>query len=217
MKKGFKLSFIFVFVSLMIMSCSQKIAEPPIARKIEKQITVFNDMRIDYYDWLKEKDNPDVIQYLADENTYTDYILKDTKKLQKTIFKEIVGRIQETDISVPVKRDNFYYYSRTKKGEQYPIYCRKEGSLDNREEIILNANERAKGSDYYSLGMLSVSTDHQIMAISEDRNGSEIYTLRFKNLKDGSFYPDVIDSVGGGAWAVDNKTFFYCLFFYYYK
>ncbi len=209
MKKGFKLSFIFVFVSLMIMSCSQKIAEPPIARKIEKQITVFNDMRIDYYDWLKEKDNPDVIQYLADENTYTDYILKDTKKLQKTIFKEIVGRIQETDISVPVKRDNFYYYSRTKKGEQYPIYCRKEGSLDNREEIILNANERAKGSDYYSLGMLSVSTDHQIMAISEDRNGSEIYTLRFKNLKDGSFYPDVIDSVGGGAWAVDNKTFFY--------
>ncbi|HDT12570.1 MAG TPA: S9 family peptidase, partial [Candidatus Marinimicrobia bacterium] len=182
---------------------------PPMAQKIVQQTTVFGDMRTDYYDWLKEKDNPDVIQYLTDENLYADYVLKDTKRLQKKIYKEIVGRIQETDISVPVKRDNYYYYNRTKKGEQYSIYCRKEGSPDNKEEIILDANKQAKGSDYYSLGMISLSTDHNIMALSEDRNGSEIYTLRFKNLKDGSFYPEVIDSVGSGVWAADNKTFFY--------
>jgi len=209
MKKILISALLFIILAGLI-SCSQEPAvEPPVAQKIEKQTTVFGDTRTDYYDWLKEKDNPDVIQYLTDENLYTDYVLKDTKLLQKKIYKEIVGRIQETDISVPVKRDNYYYYNRTKKGEQYSIYCRKEGSLDNKEEIILDANKRAKGSDYYSLGMISLSMDHNIMAFSEDRNGSEIYTLRFKNLKDGSFYPEVIDSVGPGVWAADNQTFFY--------
>jgi len=209
MKKGFSLSLLFLVMSLTFTSCSQKSVDPPVAQKIEKQTTVFGDTRVDYFDWLKEKENPDVIRYLEEENAYADYILKDTKKLRKKIYKEIIGRIQETDISVPVKRDNFYYYSRTEKGKQYSIYCRKEGSLENKEEIILDANERAKGSDYYSLGMLSLSTDHGILAISEDRNGSEVYTLRFKNLKDGSFYPEEIDSVGSGVWAVDNRNFFY--------
>lgn len=209
MKKTFSLSLLFLVMSLTFTSCSQKSVDPPMAQKIEKQTTVFGDTRVDYFDWLKEKENPDVIRYLEEENAYADYILKDTKKLQKKIYREIIGRIQETDISVPVKRDNYYYYSRTEKGKQYSIYGRKEGSPDNKEEVILDANKRAKGSDYYSLGMLSLSTDHNILAISEDRNGSEVYTLRFKNLKDGSFYPEVIDSVGSGVWAVDNKTFFY--------
>lgn len=208
MKKVFNVGLLFTLFMLFL-SCSRDVTEPPVADRIEKKVVAFGDTLVDYYDWLKDKSDPKVIDYLKAENAYADFILKDTKRLQKKLYKEMIGRIQETDISVPVKQDDYYYYSRTEKGKQYSIYCRKKGSVENTEEVYFDTNDRAKESDYYSLGLLNVSTNHQILAFAEDRNGSEVYTLRFKNLEENTFYPEIIDSVAGGAWATDNKTFFY--------
>ncbi|MDK2976502.1 MAG: oligopeptidase [Candidatus Marinimicrobia bacterium] len=216
MKKVFKWSLLFT-TSMILLSCSKEMMDPPVAPRIEKKIEAFGDVRVDYYDWLKDKQNPEVIRYLEAENDYADFILKDTRKLQKKLYREMIGRIQETDMSVPVKHDDYFYYSRTEKGKQYSIYCRKKGSLDHKEEIYFNANTQAEHSDFYSLGLLSVSSNHQILAYAEDRNGSEVYTLRFKNLEKDFLYPEVIDSVAGGVWANDNKTFFYSTIDYTYR
>lgn len=208
MKKVFKWS-IFLPTIMIFFSCAQETMDPPVAPRIEKKVEAFGDIRVDHYDWLKDKQNPEVIRYLEAENDYADFILKDTRKLQKKLYREMIGRMQETDMSVPVKQDDYYYYSRTEKGKQYSIYCRKKGSLDHKEEIYFDVNTQAEHSDFYSLGLLSVSVNHQNLAFAEDRNGSEVYTLRFKNLEKDSLYSEVIDSVAGGVWATDNKTFFY--------
>lgn len=183
---------------------------PPIAKVIPKVIELHGDRRIDNYFWLRERDDPEVIQYLNAENDYTNFVMKDTKALQEKLFKEMVGRIKETDMSVPVQIDDYFYYSRTEKGKQYQIHCRKKGSMDAKEEILLDENELAKGHTFLHVGVLEVSPDHRYLAYSTDYNGSEVYTLRIKDLETGKLLEEQITNTFGSLeWANDNKTIFY--------
>ena len=187
-------------------------AQPPVAKIKSTVDTLFGTEMIDNYHWLRERDNPEVIEYLKAENAYTDSIMKHTEKLQGKLYDEMVARIKETDLSVPVKRDNYYYYSRTEEGKQYKIYCRKEGSLDAEEEVLLDLNKMAEGKDFLNLGIFDVSPNHELLAYAIDTMGNERYTLRVKNLKTGKLYPDIIDSVSTSfEWANDNRTFFYTI------
>jgi oligopeptidase B len=182
----------------------------PQAPQIEHQITEVGHSRNDPFFWLREKDNPEVLKYLKAENGYTESALKHIGKLEETLYNEMRGRIKESDISVPEKIDEYYYYSRTETGKQYGIYCRKKGTLDAKEEVLLDENELAKGQKYFRIGALSVSRDHQLLAYTTDTNGSETYVLRVKSLQTGELLPDEIKNCSESlAWANDNKTLFY--------
>ncbi len=185
-------------------------AAPPIAEKIPKVDTSFGDVRVDDYFWLRDKNNPEVIKYLEAENKYTEAVMKSTEKLQEKLYKEMLSRIKETDFSVQEKVDDYYYYTREEKGKQYKIYCRKKGSLDSPEEILLDANELAKGHNYLDVGVYKVSPDHQLLAYSIDTTGAEDFILYFKDLGTGKALTDVIPNTSYSAeWANDNKTIFY--------
>ncbi len=182
----------------------------PVAKIIEHKDTTHGDIRIDNYHWLRGKEKPEVISYLEEENAYTETMTKHTKDLQKKLYDEMVGRIKETDLSVPVKDGAYYYYSRTEEGKNYSIYCRKKGSLDAEEEIMLDGNKLAEGKEYFSLGGFEVSENENLLAYSVDYNGSEQYDVYVKNLETGEILSDKIEKTGGAVvWANDNKTFFY--------
>ncbi len=189
-------------------------AKPPVAAVKPFEVKAKHGAsRTDNYYWLKERENPEVIQYLKAENTYTDTLMADTKDFQEKLFQEIKGRIKETDESVPYKDGNYFYYTRFEKGGEYPIYCRKKGSLTAPEEIMINANDRGKGHDYYNLGGLEVSDNEELIAFGEDTVSRRNYVLKVKNLKTGEIYPEIILNTEGGsyAWAADNKTLFYII------
>ncbi len=183
---------------------------PPVAKCIEHTETTHGDVRQDPYFWLREKENEEVINYLKEENAYTESVMKHTEPLQQKIYEEFVSRIKETDLSVPVKRDNYYYYSRTEEGKNYSIYCRKEGSLDAAEEILLDGNKLAEGKKYFSLRSFKVNDNHQLLGYAVDFDGSEYYDIYIKDLSSGELKEQPIQKTGGGlVWANDNKTFFY--------
>jgi oligopeptidase B len=182
---------------------------PPVAKRVPKTDVIHGDTRVDDYFWLREKESPEVIAYLEAENAYTDANLKGTEDFQKTLYDEMLGRIQETDLSVPYKQDGWYYYARTEEGKQYPIYCRKPGSLDADEQITLDLNVLAEGLAFLSLGAYAVSDDGNLLAYSTDVTGFREYTLHVKDLRTGELLPDTIEKVGGVHWAADNKTLFY--------
>jgi oligopeptidase B len=183
---------------------------PPIAKTVPKEIVVHDDKRVDNYFWLRERDNPEVIQYLQSENQYTEQVMAPLKPLQETLYKEILGRIQETDLSVPVRRDDYFYYTRTEEGKAYAIYCRKQGSVDAPEEILLDANALAAGQKYFRLGNFSVSPDHRLLAYSTDVDGDEAHTIFVKDLVTGELLPDrIANTYYSLEWANDNRTFFY--------
>jgi oligopeptidase B len=185
-------------------------ANPPQAPEIPHEITEAGHTRNDPFFWLREKGNPDVLKYLQAENRYTETALKHTEKLRDTIYQEMRRRIKEDDVSVPQRIGDYYYYSRTETGKQYAVHCRKKGSLDANEEVILDENELAKGQKYFRIGTLSVSPNHKLLAYSTDTNGSEAYVIRIKTLETGELLPDEIsNSSYSFAWANDNKTFFY--------
>jgi len=195
---------------ILVLSTVFTDADPPQAPEIPHDITEAGHTRNDPFFWLREKANPDVLKYLQAENRYTETILKHTEKLQDTIYYEMRGRIKEDDVSVPQKIGDYYYYSKTETGKQYAVHCRKKGSLDAKEEVLLDENELAKGQKYFRVGMLSVSPDHKLLAYSTDTNGSESYVIRIKTLETGELLPDEIrNSSDSFAWANDNKTFFY--------
>jgi oligopeptidase B len=151
-----------------------------------------------------------VIPYLEAENRYTEEVMAPTKSLQKSLYDEILGRIQETDVSVPVKRDHYFYYTRTQAGKAYSIQCRKRGSLDAPEEILLDSNALAEGQKYFRLGNFAVSPDHRLLAFSTDVEGDESYTIQVKNLETGELLPDrIANTYYSLEWANDNRTFFY--------
>ncbi len=184
--------------------------KPPIAKVIPHQATAHGDQRDDPYAWLRDKESPEVITYLEAENAYTEAMMAPTEALQDQLYREIIGRIQETDLSVPQRIDDYYYYSRTEEGQQYPIYCRKTGSLEAEEEILLDLNKEAAGLAYFSLGAFEVSPDHQLLAFSTDTDGSESYTLRFKDLTSSVMLSDAINGVSYSVeWADDSQTVFY--------
>jgi len=182
----------------------------PIAEKKPKELTIHDETRIDNYYWLRERENPDVIAYLDAENSYRESEMKSTEKLQEKLFDEIVGRIKQTDESVPYKKNGYYYYTRYEEGKEYPIYCRKEGSLEAEEVIMLNVNEMAEGYTYFSVNGLSVSTNNRFLSYGVDTVSRRKYTIYVKDLKTGKVLDDKIPvTTGGSTWANDNKTIFY--------
>ena len=190
-RHGFKflfLSFCLVFLIFIIgPGCTKSVKEedvlnPPIAEKIPKELTIHDDTRIDNYFWLNQRDNPKVIAYLTAENEYKDAKLKHTEELQEKLFNEIIGRIKQTDMSVPYKESGYFYYTRYEEGGEYPIYCRKKSSLEEEEEILLNVNNMAEGHDYYSVAGFSVSSNNNLIAFGVDTVSRRKYTLHFKNL-----------------------------------
>jgi len=188
--------------------------QPPKADKVEHITDIHGVKWNDEYFWLRNeaRDNEKMLTYIKAENDYYKAVTAHTNDLQKELYEEMVGRINETDLSVPVKNGNFYYYSRTEKGKNYPIYCRKTGSLDAEEEILLDGNVLAEGKKYFSLGTFEVSPDHKLLAYGMDTDGSEYYDIYFKNLETGELLADKIDKTGGTLeWANDNQTVFYSM------
>ena len=182
----------------------------PIAAAKPKELTIHGHTRTDNYYWLRDKENEEVIDYIKAENSYTEAEMVHTEALQKRLYEEMVGRIQETDNSVPSYWGGYYYYSRTEEGEQYSIYCRKQGSLDAAEEILLNPNELARDLDFFQIGVYEISPDHNLLAYSTDTSGAEVYTVYFKDLRTGELLPDKIENTQYYlVWANDNKTVFF--------
>lgn len=164
----------------------------------------------DDYAWMREKSSDEVLAHLAAENAHTDAAMFSTRDLQKKLYDEILSRIQQTDLSVPVKQGQYFYYSRTEEGKQYPIYCRKLANPDAQEQINLDSNELAVGQDYFRVGVLESSPDHRLLAYSTDLEGDEDYTIRVKDLSSGRLLADRIERTYDSlAWASDNRTFFY--------
>jgi len=172
-------------------------------------MTVHGDTRIDNYFWLRDRKDPDTIAYLEAENAYTKEKLQHTETLQAALYAEMLGRIQQTDLSVPVKRDEYFYYTRTEEGKQYSIQCRKKGA-ESPEEILLDCNQLAEGHKYFRLGAFIASPSHRLLAYSVDFEGDEKYTVRVKNLDTGELLADEIPNTSYTVeWAADNATFFY--------
>lgn len=183
---------------------------PPRAQKIPKSSTLHGDARVDDYFWLRDRNSPEVTSYLEAENDYTQEMMKDTEELQQTLYDEMVARTKEDDASVPARKADYFYYTRREKGQNYAIHCRKQGSLDAEEEIILDENELAQEHDYFRVGIFSVSPDHNTLAYSVDTNGGESYALRFKDLSDGRDLAEIIeDTYYSFSWGNDNRTVFY--------
>ena len=185
---------------------------PPLARKIARVDTLHGEVRIDPYFWLRDdrRSAPEVLGYLEAENRYTDASMRHTTQLQKTLYQEMVSRIKETDLSVPEYVNGFWYYTRTVKGQQYPIFCRKRGTLQAPEEVLLDENIVAGKRPYSRVGLRQVSPDGKILAYTWDTTGGEWYTLMFKDLRTRRLLSDRIDSVNYEVeWAADNRTLFY--------
>ncbi len=188
----------------------QTTVTPPIAEKQPQVLELHGDQRVDNYFWMREQNNPKVIAYLEAENAYTNAMMQHTEALQTRLYEEMLSRIKETDLSVPYRKDDYYYYSRTEEGKAYPIFCRKKGSLDAPEQVLLDQNELAKEHEFLSLGVLQVSPNHQILAYSIDTSGAEQYTLFFLDLKTFELYPESIPETNYSlAWGNDNQTVFY--------
>jgi oligopeptidase B len=183
---------------------------PPVAKIIPKTLSRHGDIRVDNYFWLRDQSDPDVMAYLKAENGYTAAMMEPTETLQTQLYQEMLGLIKETDLDVPEKIDGYYYYIRTEEGKPYPIYCRKESSLEAPEEILLDQNALAAGHSYCALGVYQVSPNHQLLAYSVDTSGAETYTIYVKDLNTGELLPDTIpNSYYSLEWANDNQTFFY--------
>jgi oligopeptidase B len=183
---------------------------PPVAARHPPVLEHFGQRRVDDYFWLRQRDNPEVIAYLEAENAYADELMAHTKPLQEKLYGEFLSRIKETDLSVPVRRDGFYYYSRTEQGRDYPIFCRKRDSLEAPEEIILDVNTLAVGHEYYDIGSAAISPDHKLLAYGEDTDGSETYRLRVKNLESGELLGiDIGNTAADIEWCSDSRVFYY--------
>jgi oligopeptidase B len=203
----------FTFVvgnSQNINSKMQEKNTPPIAKRIPHKLEKHGHVRNDEYYWLNDRENPEVIDYLNKENDYYNKETANTVDFQKDLFEEMKSRIKEDDQSVPYLYNGYYYITRHEKGKDYPIYSRKKGSLEAKEEILFDCNELAKGQSYFQLGGLSISEDNKWAAFSVDLVSRRQYTLQFKNLETNEILPTkIINTSGGATWAADNKTVFY--------
>ena len=188
---------------------SQTHAQPPVARREPHVSVIHGQQRVDDYYWLRQKTNPRVRQYLEAENAHTLAITKPTAALQEKLYGEMVGRIQETDVSVPYREGDYLYYTRTEEGKQYPIYCRRKNSVEAAEEITLDLNAMARGEEFLDLGAYNISDDSQLLAYTIDTTGFREYVLFVKNLRTGVNLSEKISHVASVAWAADNNTLFY--------
>jgi len=183
--------------------------KPPMAEKKSKTTNIHGEQLLDDYFWLREKTNPAVLAHLQAEDAYAEQVMKPTAALQEKLYKEMLSHIKQTDTNVPYRWGNYFYYTRTEEGKQYPIYCRKRGSLDAPEEIVIDQNELAKGQKFMSIGLFVPSDDGNLLAYSTDNTGYRQYTLQIKDLRNGQLFPERVERVNNLAWATDNKTFFY--------
>lgn len=184
--------------------------QPPTAPRRNKTLTNHRISRVDPWFWLRNKDDPAVMEYLRAENAYTDAIMKPTEALQDKLYKEMRARIKEDDATVPQKEGPYFYYEKYRKGDQYPIYCRKHQSLDSPEQIILDVNELAEGKPYLQLGICENSPDHRHLAYSIDLDGSEEYTIHVKDLTTGQLLGERITRTYDSLeWANDSRAFLY--------
>ena len=184
-------------------------AKPPAAKKVRKSTTLHGQPWADDYFWLRDKANPEVAAYLEAENAYTDAVMKPTEALQASLYKEMLGHIQETDVSVPYREGGYLYYSRTEEGKQYPIYCRKKGGLDAPEEVTVDLNALAEGQKFMAIGAYTVTDDGSLLAYTTDNTGFREYTLHVKDLRTGELRPETAEKVASVAWANDGQTLFY--------
>lgn len=182
----------------------------PKAKKINKKLTAHGEVRIDPYYWLNERENPEVIQYLEQENAYCDFVMKDTELLQRELFEEMKSRYKEDDESLPYFFKEYWYITRYEKGTEYPVFTRKYQSQENEEELLLDVNILADGHDFYDVGGISISLNNEIMAYSEDITGRRIYTIHIQNLKTKEKLEEKLENTTGRiVWANDNEHFFY--------
>ena len=171
--------------------------------------TLHGEVRSDDWFWLRTKSDPAVAEYLEAENAYARAVLAPTAALQERLYQEMLGRIKQTDLSVPVRDRGWWYYTRTEEGKQYPVYARKRGSLTAPEEITLDVNAMAQGQQFMSVGAHTVSDDGTLLAYSTDSTGFRQYTLRVKDLRTGRLLPDRMEKVVSVTWAGDGRTLFY--------
>ncbi len=182
---------------------------PPVAAVRPHIDTVHGIERVDNYYWLRNRGDSAVLAYLEAENAYTESMMEHTEKMQELLFAEMKGRIKETDMTVPYRYMDYYYYARTEEGKQYGIFCRKRGTLDAPEEVLLDINLLAEGHDYYNVGAHEISPSQQILAYTFDTAGAETYTLVVLNLENREYFADTVPNVSSLAWAADNRTLFY--------
>jgi len=185
------------------------VQSPPVATRIPKVDTLHGEILVDDYYWLREKQNPAVLAYLQAENAYTAAGMKHTEALQEQLYRELLGRVKETDLSVPYQSHGYWYYTRTEQGKSYPIYCRKRGTLSAPEEVVLDQNALAAGKRFHALGGFDVSPDAQLLLYIEDTTAFREYTLYVKDLRTGRLTDSIPHVWNGTAWADDNRTFFY--------
>ena len=201
-------------ISFTLIGCFSAISlagqtpQPPLAPVIEHREMRYGTTVVDNYFWLREKSNPEVIKYLQQENAYTEAMTRRLKPFEDALYSEMLSHIKQTDLSVPVRRGDYYYYSRTEEGKQYPIQCRKKGSLEGKEEVLLDLNELGQGRKFAGLGAFVVSDDQNLLAYTIDYVGYRQFTLYVKDLRTGATLPDTIERVDNVAWAADNHTLF---------
>ncbi len=182
---------------------------PPIARREAHVVELHGDRRVDEYAWLREKNNPEVRAYLEAENEYADSILAPAAALRDKLYAEIVGRIKQTDLTVPARLGKYFHYTRTEEGKQYNIWCRREGSEGGPEEVLLDGNALAEGHEFFAVGAFDVSDDGGLLAYTTDFTGFREFTLWVKDLSTGRLLPDRIEHVASLVWAGDRRTLFY--------
>ena len=182
---------------------------PPIAKKVPHETEINGHKMIDNYYWLREKSNPEVRAYLEKENAYTDAVMKPTEPLQKKLYDEMLSRVKETDVEVPYKEGDYFYYVRTEAGKQYQIRCRKKASMDAPEEVLLDINQMAQGKPFMTVHAFAVSPDGNLLAYSYDDTGFRQFTLAVRDLRTGQTLTDHAVRVGSVVWANDNQTIFY--------
>ena len=184
--------------------------QPPVAERRPRAIEAHGDTRVDDWYWLRDRDDPAVLALLEAENAYTKAVLAHTEPVQQQLYDEMVARIQETDLSVPARKGEWWYYGRTVEGLQYPIFCRRQGTEDGPEQVLLDENELAEGHDFLAVANDSVSPDHGTLAYAVDTDGGEKYALRFRDLGTGKDLDDVVEGTYYGlAWTADNAHVFY--------
>jgi oligopeptidase B len=183
--------------------------QPPLARRHPVEHVIHGDRRIDDYAWLRDKNDPEVIAYLNAENAYTDAVLRDTERFPEKLYQEMLGRILQTDLSVPYRLRGYLYFTRTEEGKQYPIHCRRRDGENAPDELLLDLNALAEGHSFLSLGVFAVSDDNSLLAYSLDTTGFRQYTLQVKDLRVGETLALRIERVTSAAWAGDNRSLFY--------
>jgi len=182
---------------------------PPLARREPVEHIIHGDRLVDHYAWLRHKENPDVIAYLEAENAYTEAILKPTQDFQEKLYQEMLGRILQTDLTVPYRLRGYLYFTRTEEGKQYPCRCRRHEAEASQEELLLDLNQLSQGHPFLGLGVFEVSDDNSLLAYSTDTTGFRRYSLHLKDLRTGQTLSERIERVTSVAWASDNKTLFY--------